>query len=284
MSPRPIKPVILAGLEAVQPPSNFGPAPDLRWIAIERLVVDPAYQRDLNRQSARHIRQIVERFDWRLFSAVIVSPIPGGQFAVVDGQHRTTAAALCGIDHVPCQVIQADPGMQARAFEAINGKVIQVTKLAQYKAALAAGNEEALQLRAICAKAGLRMLTSNFGQQCKAGDTMAYNAVAHVCKTLAEGVAVYVLRCARATVRADGTYVRAQTIAAMAAVLTELRREWQQSPQFLAVVQSIDQEDAFKRARQVAAYGSGIKIVDAMAAEIMSAMESSQRAQKEQRA
>ncbi len=280
MSARPITPVTLAGLEAVRPPENFGPAPDLRWIGIDRLVVDPAYQRDLNRQSARHIRQIVERFDWRLFSAVIVSPIPGGQFAVVDGQHRATAAALCGIDHVPCQVIQADPGMQARAFEAINGKVIQVTKLAQYKAALAAGNEDAIKLRSICSKAGLRMLTSNFGQSCKAGDTMAYNAVAQICSTLAEGVAVYVLRCARATVDTDGVYVRAQTIAAMSAVLTQIRREWQQSPEFLSVAQTINQEQAFSRARQVAAYGSGIKIVDALAAEILSAMEAHTKRKK----
>lgn len=281
MSPRPILPVSLPGLENIAPPPSFGPAPDLRWIGIERLVVDPDYQRDLNRQSMRHIKSIAERFDWRLFSAVIVSPIPGGQFAIVDGQHRTTAAALCGIDHVPCQVIQADPGMQARAFEAINGKVIQVTKLAQYKAALMAEDPAALQMRAICEKAGLRLLTSNYGDKCKAGDTLAYNAVASICRRFAEGSAVYLLRCARATVTKNGVYVRTQTIAALAAVLGDIRPEWQQSPEFLQVCGSIDQEAAFQRARQVAAYGSGIKMVDAMSAEIISAMEGAAKRKKE---
>lgn len=281
MNARPIIPVTVTGLDGITRPETYGPAPDLRWLPIERLVVDPAYQRDLNKQSARHIRSIVERFDWRLFSAVIVSPVPGGHFAIVDGQHRTTAAALCGIDSVPCQVIQADAGMQARAFEAINGKVILVSKLAQYKASLAAGDPEALQIRDLCAKAGIRMLTSNYGLACKAGDTMAYNAVATICRTLAERSAIYVLRCARGTVRQDGLYLRAQTLTAMADVLTHHHPEWQHSSEFLQVAQSIEQEAAFRRAKQVAAYGSGIRLVDAMAAEIMDAMNHAQRGKKE---
>ena len=139
---------------SVTPPATFGPAPDLRWIEISQLVVDPAYQRDLNRHSFKHISQIAERFDWRLFSAVIVSPIAGGMFAIVDGQHRTTAAAACGITSVPCQIIQADAGQQARAFEAINGKVIAVSTLQRYRAALAAGDPEAARIKALTERGG----------------------------------------------------------------------------------------------------------------------------------
>ena len=40
-----------------------------------------------------HLRRIAEQFDWRLFAPVIVAPIEGGLFAVIDGQHRTHAAA-----------------------------------------------------------------------------------------------------------------------------------------------------------------------------------------------
>jgi len=116
-----------SAIPPVAPPSNLGPAPDLRWIDIAALRVDPRYQREIGRHNIAHIRKIAGAFDWRLFSVVVVSPVPGGVFAIVDGQHRTTAAALCGIESVPCQVIQADAAMQARAFEAINGSTIKVT-------------------------------------------------------------------------------------------------------------------------------------------------------------
>ena|ERR1700686_5427879 len=71
-----------------------GPAPFLERIETEKLVVDTTYQREIGRCGAANVQQIAENFDWSKFAPVIVAPIEGGQFAIVDGQHRTTAATL----------------------------------------------------------------------------------------------------------------------------------------------------------------------------------------------
>lgn len=63
----------------------------------------------------------------RQFAPIIGAPIEGGQWAIVDGQHRTTAAVLRGIEKVPCQVVQADRIQQAAAFAAVNGSVTKNT-------------------------------------------------------------------------------------------------------------------------------------------------------------
>lgn len=155
-------------------PAACGPAPQLDWIAIERLVVDHAYQREITRQGRRNVVAIATHFDWRYFSPVVVAPIAGGRFAIVDGQHRTTAAALVGHESVPCQIIMAAPGEQARAFSAINGATTRVHTLAMHKAAVAAGDPAAVAIEICAAEAGVVILAnplSEFAQE--PGQTMA---------------------------------------------------------------------------------------------------------------
>jgi ParB-like nuclease domain len=96
------------------PASEFlpGPAPFLEWIETDKLVVDVTYQREIGRRGATNVNQIAENLDWSKFAPVIVAPVEGGQFAIVDGQHRTTAAILLGQEKVPCQVVQADRAKQ----------------------------------------------------------------------------------------------------------------------------------------------------------------------------
>jgi hypothetical protein len=63
------------------PTSDFapGPAPFLEWIAIERLVVDTEYQREIGRRGATNVIQIAEHLDWSKFAPVIVAPVEGGR-------------------------------------------------------------------------------------------------------------------------------------------------------------------------------------------------------------
>ena len=61
------------------------PAPILQWIETDRLVVDTEYQREIGRRGATNVIQIAEHFDWSKFAPVIVAPIEGGRFAIVDG-------------------------------------------------------------------------------------------------------------------------------------------------------------------------------------------------------
>jgi len=93
------------------------------------LLVDTEYQREIGRRGAVNVVQIAEHFDWSKFAPVIVAPVAGGHFAIVDGQHRTTAAMLRDIKEVPCQLVQADRAKQAAAYAAVNGNVTKTTRL-----------------------------------------------------------------------------------------------------------------------------------------------------------
>src|SRR5689334_9126401 len=132
----------------VTPTSEFspGPAPFLDWIEVEKLVVDTTYQREIGRRGTVNVQQIAEQFDWSKFAPVIVAPVEGGQFAIVDGQHRTTAAILRGQKTVPCQVVQADRAKQAAAYAAVNGNVTKTTAQQLYHARVAARDPQALML------------------------------------------------------------------------------------------------------------------------------------------
>ncbi len=138
-----------------------GPAPMQQWIKIEQLVVDDSYQRDLKPGNWKAIRNIAANFKWSRFSPVFCAPIEGGLFAIIDGQHRTHAAAMCGFDTVPCQIVQMSKDEQAASFAAVNGMVTKITSLNLHKAALAAGEAWAVQAHKVAEDAGCKLMISN---------------------------------------------------------------------------------------------------------------------------
>jgi ParB-like nuclease domain/Sigma-70 region 2 len=104
-------------LGKVKPKSgDLGTPPELAWIDIDLLRLDVKYQREILRSGRKNVIEIAANFDWSLFATVIVARIHDGLYAIVDGQHRTTSAACCGITKVPCQIIQATPEQQAAAL------------------------------------------------------------------------------------------------------------------------------------------------------------------------
>jgi hypothetical protein len=178
--------IALSAKRFTSPHSEFspGPAPFLEWIEIEKLVVDTEYQREIGRRGTANVQQIAENFDWSKFAPVIVAPIEGGQFAIVDGQHRTTAAMLRGQKKVPCQVVQADRSKQAAAYAAVNGSITKTTAQQLFHAKVAARDANALQLSEVCAAAGVEIVRRNLVQaQAKPGQTQAVTALAR-CLTL----------------------------------------------------------------------------------------------------
>lgn len=138
-----------------------GPAPMLQWIALDRLVIDEAYQRPLAKGNWKSIETIAGNFRWSRFGPVLVAPVEGGMFAVIDGQHRIHAAALCGITEVPAMVVQVGTEEQSRAFAWINSQAIRVTVFHVYKAAIAAGEDWAVRAEAAVSAAGCRLMTYN---------------------------------------------------------------------------------------------------------------------------
>lgn len=139
---------------------DAGAAPMLQWLKISDLAVDDDYQRVLQRSNWKAIKRIADQFKWSRFSPVFVAPIEGGKYAIIDGQHRTHAAALCGFDQVPCQVVQMTREEQAASFAAVNGLVTKVTLWNVFKAALVAGEHWAVESNKAVADAGCRLMTS----------------------------------------------------------------------------------------------------------------------------
>lgn len=167
---RPIDPAPFAGSAG----GDLGPVPMLAWLPIEQLRVDPSYQRELTAEGRRTIKTIVKGFDWCKFAPVVVAAIEGGLYAIIDRQHRTTAAAARGASQVPCLIVIADRARQAEAFAAINGQVTKVSPMAIYHARVAAGDPQALAVAEVCAAAEVTVLRSNqTATKLKRGETVA---------------------------------------------------------------------------------------------------------------
>ena len=136
-----------------------GAVPELRWLPISDLVIDDRFQRPLAVKNWLAIRRIAEGFSWGKFAPVVVSPIVGGKYSLIDGQHRTHGAALAGFDTVPAMIVVLAPTDQAASFAAINGNVTAMSAFHIYKAALAAETGWAIRARDAVAAAGCELMT-----------------------------------------------------------------------------------------------------------------------------
>lgn len=160
------------------------------------------------------------------FAPVIVSPVLGGLYAIIDGQHRATAAALCGIELVPCNVVLADRREQALAFEAINSQVTRVTRQQIYKARLASGDAEALRIAAAVKAAGVRILPDNSpSSRNKPHETMALASIARALAQHGDEVLVCALRGIVLAAGAESGLLTGLTITAASTVLAD-HPEW----------------------------------------------------------
>lgn len=133
-------------------------APILDWVRIDRLRIDDRYQRPLGPQNWKAIEAIAAEFRWSRFAPVLLAPLPDGLFAVIDGQHRAHAAAICGYESVPAMVVPMTMAEQASGFAAVNGRVIKVTAHQVYRAALAAGEGWAVRCNDLVELAGCRLM------------------------------------------------------------------------------------------------------------------------------
>src|SRR5450631_3199488 len=149
-----MRPISTEGFEKPKSVSG-GAAPMLQWLKITDLVIDPAYQRPIVGKGRQNVDRIARAFSWSCFAPVVVSPVEGGKFAIIDGQHRTTSAAILGFDSVPCQVVIAAREEQAAAFKAINGTTTPISQMALHAAAVIASEPGAIQIADICSRAGV---------------------------------------------------------------------------------------------------------------------------------
>lgn len=138
----------------VVPAGEPGSLPDLLWLRISDLRIDERYQRSVLGRGMTNIRHIATNFQWSKFTAVCVARWEGVDY-VVDGQHRTYAAALRGLERVPCLVMRMPLRDAADAFAAINGRTTAIHALNVWGAQVAAGDPEAVALDRACRAEGV---------------------------------------------------------------------------------------------------------------------------------
>jgi hypothetical protein len=185
----------------------------LEWVSVDKLVVDDTYQREIGRRGRQNVQQIAENFDWSKFAPVIVAPVEGGLYAIVDGQHRTTAAMLRGIEQVPCQIVQADRAKQAAAYAAVNGNITNTTAQQLFYAKLAAGDSNAEQLAEVCAAGNVHILRRYIvSSKMAVGETQAVGALARCLRDFGRETLITALQCITETADGNAGFVRATII------------------------------------------------------------------------
>jgi hypothetical protein len=173
-----------------------GAAPVLQWLAISDLLIDPGHRQPIAGKGRRDMDRIARSFSWSCFATVVVAPAEEGKFVILDGQDRTTAAAVAGFEKVPCQIVSADREEQAVAFKAINGCTTGVSRMALYAAGVAARDAWAVRLAEACVRAEVELLRYPvaIGRQA-AGQTMAVGAIASCLKRYGEETLITALQC-----------------------------------------------------------------------------------------
>lgn len=221
IDPSPFLPRIPRG-----PKSEVGDRPELQWLRIAKLRIDPRYQREIGRRGADNIVAIVPQFKWAKFTPVVVAPIGEGLFAIIDGQHRTTAAAARGFEAVPCVIIQVDQVDQADAFVAINANVTAMSPLQLHAARLAAGSKAASELTEACAEAGVTICRYPVpANKMQPGETLAVAMLQSALEKFGRDVLVAALSCITRTRRGNPGMIRKAIVQALCAVL-EAERSW----------------------------------------------------------
>jgi hypothetical protein len=157
----------------VNPP--LGSLPVLQYCAPDQLRIDETYQRSLDAAASQTlIRRIAVHWDWGLCQPLFVARRADAGLYVVDGQHRLAAARLrSDIWQLPCVVTSfASDAEEAASFVALNQQRRPLTALDLFKAALAAGDEEAVAVMGAIRDAGLSLAGTTNNQMMKPGAIM----------------------------------------------------------------------------------------------------------------
>jgi hypothetical protein len=126
---------------------------EIRWLPVQILQPDPAYQRRFEPAIAR---RLAERHIPALAAGLRVSERDGVHW-VKDGWHRVQAAVLLGHSHVYCYVEKQTQAEEARAFVRLNSGT-KVQSLQRFAAALLAGDEpDVVETNRIITEAGFRV-------------------------------------------------------------------------------------------------------------------------------
>lgn len=213
-------PVFAPGAEV---PPQAGKRGTFELVAIDKLRIDTRYQRDLGEKGRARVRDIALNFDWRRFTPIVCARA-GDLFAIIDGQHRASAALTRGdIKQLPAWIVEADSIDQAKAFIAINAKASQVYGPVLWYSRAAAGDADAKAMFALCAKAGIEICrhptAANFR---KSNQTLAPAAIDRARRTHGDGPVLRALDVLRRAGELHGQALITQRMIQVGVVLAKL--------------------------------------------------------------
>lgn len=139
---------------------------DLTTIDKNLLKIHPAYQRDANKLK---LMQIASDWSWIACGAIIVAR-RGGEYWVVDGQHRVLAAnKRSDIEKLPCILFNTeDVKEEAIGFLSANTLRKPISGHDKFKALVASGDNVAIKVQQTLNKYGVELVkTANKGMQMK---------------------------------------------------------------------------------------------------------------------
>jgi hypothetical protein len=180
---------------------NFSPAkgrqPSIEWVPIAELHVDLTYQRSIeSAASQKLIRSIAAEWDWDVLDVLKVSRRPDDRMFLVDGQHRRAAAELRGdIAQLPCVLKRcAGPAEEARLFIAANRSRRAMTRVDDFRAAVGAGDAEALAVQRCVDAAALTIARQATASAAAAGELYNVSALRNALRKHGEDALAAVLR------------------------------------------------------------------------------------------
>lgn len=150
--------------KALETGPQKGAPPTLEWIGIDRLQIDPSYQRATDGPNSRRIIVgMVRRWDWSLCQPLVVSRRADGSLFVLDGQHGKAGAEERGdIPHLPCVVLSGCANSEeAETFVALNTRRQKLSQADIFNGMLAAGDEEAKAMQIMLEQTGWRVVRHN---------------------------------------------------------------------------------------------------------------------------
>ncbi|WP_271605809.1 hypothetical protein [Bradyrhizobium sp. CCBAU 11434] len=186
------------------------------------LMVDGTYQRDLSERSIRLIRRTIETFRWNRYKPPIAVQTGPATLHVIDGQHTAIIAATLKIPEILILIVGAESvDERARAFVGHNLDRIKVTPFDIYRALLASGDEDAVDVDNVCKRAGVRIRVISPSSAIAEGDTAALGLVRRLVKKRGVVPARKVLQC---LVKAKRAPITGAEILASEYILCEERK------------------------------------------------------------
>lgn len=146
------------------PGPQIGAPPSLEQVPVDRLKVDPVYQRATDGKSSRRlIARMHKRWNWQLCLPLVVSRRADGDLMVIDGQHRHLGASSRGdVPFLPCVIYSGlTLAEEAQLFVDLNTEPQRLSQADIFVGMLATGENNAVATAALLEETGWRLVRHN---------------------------------------------------------------------------------------------------------------------------